>query len=73
MSLRFFHMPTGVEVRWASHARSCLFHATLDGKTALCGARGALAPGWAYPCVLDPSSDTMTCEHCAGLVRRVSR
>lgn len=68
----YFSMANGIEVTWASHPRSCLYHATYDGKTAMCGAQGALEDKIASSCS-DPANDTMTCENCAGLVRRVSR
>lgn len=66
----YFAIPSGVQVTWASHRKSCLFHATVDGEIALCGV-GDLTDEIAYPSVYDPSDDGMTCKNCQWLVRRV--
>lgn len=71
---RYFATLNGVEVSWSVHTKSCLYHATYDGKAALCGAPGALEPitqKSTVGCAIDPSCDLMTCVTCAGLVRRV--
>jgi len=68
----YFAIPSGVQVTWANHRKSHLFHATVDGSEGLCGAKN-LSDEVSYPSVYDPSDDGMTCRHCQGMVRRVER
>lgn len=68
----YFSLPGGVQVSWATHRSSCLHHATVDGKVALCGAANLTDEGFGAT-VFDPAADTMACENCLGRVRRVSR
>lgn len=67
----YFALKSRVQVRWMRHPRSCLYHATHDGKESLCGVKTLVDedPRWAS---LDPSDDLMTCLHCQGMVRRVA-
>ena len=75
-TVSWFHIKTGVEAYWTVHKKSCLYHATYDGKESLCGVHNLEPIGqpichhWHIP-YFDPSNDTMTCLHCQGLVRRV--
>ena len=64
----YFHMKSGVEVTWFEHNRTYLYHASVDGKVAVCGAVN-LKPIHAH--VPYPATDLMACENCQGLVREV--
>lgn len=65
-----FDLKTNVRVRWRSHPRSCLYHATHDGKLALCGVKNLVEEN-PYPSCVEPFDDLMTCLHCQGMVRRI--
>lgn len=74
-SYRYFALSNGVEVTWAPHPRSCLYHAVMQGTTSLCGVHvdvDGKVESIPASCS-DPSDDTMTCMKCQGLVRRVLR
>lgn len=66
----YFDIKSKVQVQWRSHPRSCLYHATLDGREALCGVKGLVETN-PYPSCEDPGNDLMTCLHCQEMVRRV--
>lgn len=68
-SYDYFAIPSGVQVTWATHRTSCLYHATVDGQVALCGA-GNLTDANFSPLDFDPAGDHMACENCLGLVVR---
>lgn len=49
-----------------------LWHATVDGKTAVCSKLIEIdRERDPYPHTVDRSADTMTCDRCATLVRRI--
>ena len=69
MTYSYFAIKTGLEVKWYQNKFSFLYHASHDGKFALCGSSN-LEPIHGY--TPDPSSDTMACDNCQGLVRRLN-
>lgn len=67
---QYFMLGTQVQVRWMSHCKSHIIHATVDGKVSLCGS-GNLVEGQIPISCFDPSSDLMSCKKCQERVRRV--
>jgi hypothetical protein len=70
-SLAFETLRHRVQAEWRAGPRSCKYHATIDGRAALCGAPIRQDTHNPYPSVWDPSDDIMTCDHCAARVRRI--
>ena len=64
---RWFHIKSGVEVKWMMHESSALYHATIDGKISVCGCSNLID---IKHFLIDPSNDLMTCLNCQDLVRR---
>lgn len=61
----------GRTVLWMCGATTYLYHATADGKVAVCSSRIPIdREREPYPGTTDRSRDLMTCDHCASMVRR---
>jgi hypothetical protein len=65
---RIVEIKSGKPATWLSHELTCLYHASVDGKVALCGTR-RLARQNMYPSILDPATDIMACRRCLEKVR----
>lgn len=77
LEFRYFALATGVEVKWMAHPKTIVFHAKYVDhlNIALCGVKAEFTDIRDHygAGLSDPSNDIMTCENCAGLVRRVKR
>ena len=68
----FERISDGKTALWMSGGPALLWHATVDGKVAVCSSKIAVyRERNPYPNTVDRSSDLMTCERCADLVRRI--
>ena len=66
---KFVHRKSHKLAWWMSRYWSETYHATIDGKTALCGVQGGLTGSNPFPEVLDASTDHRACAHCRRAVR----
>lgn len=66
---KFVHRKSHKPAWWMSRKWSETYHATIDGKTALCGVQGGLTGSNPFPEVLDASTDHRACAHCRRAVR----
>lgn len=67
----FDRISDGKTALWMAGATTWLFHATVDGKVAVCSNRILVdRERDLYPRIADRSNDLMTCESCAKLVKR---
>ena len=66
---KFVHRKSHKPAWWMSRYWSETYHATVDGKTALCGVHGGLTDSNPFPEVLDASTDHRACAHCRRAVR----
>lgn len=68
----FERISDGKTVLWLAGASTFMWHATADGEAAVCSTAIPVDRHRdPYPGVVDRSHDVMTCERCAGLVRRI--
>jgi len=71
----FVRISDGASVVWKNGAPrgGYLWHATVDGLHAVCSSAVIVGDEDPYPSTPDRSDDMMTCNSCAGLVKRVRR
>ena len=74
MTIRYIRLSDRMPVEWLSaelKTRFALWHATVNGKTPLCGLDVELTDANPYPGVKDRGMDICACRSCQSFVRRV--